>query len=172
MANLCIKTPSSASLVLIFQLMVLRPRPNLPGTQILVSTQRSQYIIWPCMVVWRGAKEVVWNVMYVLQVFGIVAHLQFLRNISRSWLSTPAADPLHKFPPLKYLQILHHSQKLLLSKKTLAGHLSPFLYGDCWYIKKMGPPPSMQFELATSPNTLGQTVARSLTLRSHAVWGG
>ena len=58
----------------------------------------------------------------VLQVFGIVAHLQFLRNISRSWLSTPAADPLHKFPPLKYLQILHHSQKLLLSKKTLSGH--------------------------------------------------
>ena len=58
----------------------------------------------------------------VLQVFGIVAHLQFLRNISRSWLSTPAADPLHKFPPLKYLQILHHSRKLLLSKKTLSGH--------------------------------------------------
>ena len=28
MANLCIKTPSSASLVLIFQLLVLRPRPN------------------------------------------------------------------------------------------------------------------------------------------------
>ena len=27
MANLCIKTPSSASLVLIFQLLVLRPRP-------------------------------------------------------------------------------------------------------------------------------------------------
>ena len=28
MANLCIKTPSSASYVLIFQLLVLRPRPN------------------------------------------------------------------------------------------------------------------------------------------------
>ena len=28
MANLCIKTPSSASLVLIFQLLVLRPRPS------------------------------------------------------------------------------------------------------------------------------------------------
>ena len=28
MANLCIKTPSSAILVLIFQLLVLRPRPN------------------------------------------------------------------------------------------------------------------------------------------------
>ena len=28
MANLCIKTPSSASWVLIFQLLVLRPRPN------------------------------------------------------------------------------------------------------------------------------------------------
>ena len=28
MANLCIKTPSSAILVLIFQLFVLRPRPN------------------------------------------------------------------------------------------------------------------------------------------------
>ena len=28
MANLAIKTPSSASLVLIFQLLVLRPRPN------------------------------------------------------------------------------------------------------------------------------------------------
>ena len=28
MANLCIKTPSSASLVLIFQLLVLRPRPT------------------------------------------------------------------------------------------------------------------------------------------------
>ena len=28
MANLCIKTPSSASLLLIFQLLVLRPRPN------------------------------------------------------------------------------------------------------------------------------------------------
>ena len=28
MANLCIKTPSSASLVLIFQLLVSRPRPN------------------------------------------------------------------------------------------------------------------------------------------------
>ena len=28
MTNLCIKTPSSASLVLIFQLLVLRPRPN------------------------------------------------------------------------------------------------------------------------------------------------
>ena len=28
MANLCIKTPSSASEVLIFQLLVLRPRPN------------------------------------------------------------------------------------------------------------------------------------------------
>ena len=28
MANLGIKTPSSASLVLIFQLLVLRPRPN------------------------------------------------------------------------------------------------------------------------------------------------
>ena len=28
MANLCIKTPSSAFLVLIFQLLVLRPRPN------------------------------------------------------------------------------------------------------------------------------------------------
>ena len=27
MANLCIKAPSSASLVLIFQLLVLRPRP-------------------------------------------------------------------------------------------------------------------------------------------------
>ena len=36
MANLCIKTPSSAILVLIFQLLVLRPRPNryrLPITQ-------------------------------------------------------------------------------------------------------------------------------------------
>ena len=29
MANLCIKTPSSAIQVLIFQLLVLRPRPNL-----------------------------------------------------------------------------------------------------------------------------------------------
>ena len=29
MANLCIKTPSSASLVLIFQLLVLRPRPTM-----------------------------------------------------------------------------------------------------------------------------------------------
>ena len=28
MANLCIKTPSSAILVLIFQLLVLRPRPT------------------------------------------------------------------------------------------------------------------------------------------------
>ena len=31
MANLCIKTPSSASLVLIFQLLVLRPRPIAQG---------------------------------------------------------------------------------------------------------------------------------------------
>ena len=31
MANLCIKTPSSAILVLIFQLLVLRPRPNEDG---------------------------------------------------------------------------------------------------------------------------------------------
>ena len=32
MANLCIKTPSSAILVLIFQLLVLRPRPSVhPG---------------------------------------------------------------------------------------------------------------------------------------------
>ena len=30
MANLCIKTPSSAILVLIFQLLVLRPRPSVP----------------------------------------------------------------------------------------------------------------------------------------------
>ena len=28
MANLCIKTPKSATYVLIFQLLVLRPRPN------------------------------------------------------------------------------------------------------------------------------------------------
>ena len=32
MANLCIKTPSSASLVLIFQLLVLRPRPSVHNT--------------------------------------------------------------------------------------------------------------------------------------------
>ena len=31
MANLCIKTPSSASLVLLFQLLVLRPRPTDPS---------------------------------------------------------------------------------------------------------------------------------------------
>ena len=31
MANLCIKTPSSAILVLIIQLLVLRPRPNDDG---------------------------------------------------------------------------------------------------------------------------------------------
>ena len=34
MANLCIKTPSSASLVLIFQLLVLRPRPNAHGAHV------------------------------------------------------------------------------------------------------------------------------------------
>ena len=31
MANLCIKTPSSATYVLKFQLLVLRPRPNGDG---------------------------------------------------------------------------------------------------------------------------------------------
>ena len=34
MANLCIKTPSSAILVLIFQLLVLRPRPTGQGGQV------------------------------------------------------------------------------------------------------------------------------------------
>ena len=34
MANLCIKAPSSASLVLIFQLLVLRPRPNVDATKL------------------------------------------------------------------------------------------------------------------------------------------
>ena len=34
MANLCIKTPKSATYVLIFQLLVLRPRPNV---QLLIS---------------------------------------------------------------------------------------------------------------------------------------
>ena len=34
MANLCIKTPSSAIQVLIFQLLVLRPRPNVHGNNV------------------------------------------------------------------------------------------------------------------------------------------
>ena len=40
MANLCIKTPSSAILVLIFQLLVLRPRPH-------QHFQRPQHCHWP-----------------------------------------------------------------------------------------------------------------------------
>ena len=36
MANLCIKTPSSAIQVLIFQLLVLRPRPSLQFTKLLI----------------------------------------------------------------------------------------------------------------------------------------
>ena len=51
MANLCIKTPSSAILVLIFQLLVLRPRPNvgrmrrLPGQRDL----RAAAMAAPCV---------------------------------------------------------------------------------------------------------------------------
>ena len=36
MANLCIKTPSSASKVLIFQLLVLRPRPTVDINHLIV----------------------------------------------------------------------------------------------------------------------------------------
>ena len=36
MANLCIKTPSSAIQVLIFQLLVLRPRPNVQRQRIII----------------------------------------------------------------------------------------------------------------------------------------
>ena len=40
MANLCIKTPSSAIQVLIFQLLVLRPRPNITISQVIILTVR------------------------------------------------------------------------------------------------------------------------------------
>ena len=39
MANLCIKTPSSAILVLIFQLLVLRPRPSVEVTPRLMQAE-------------------------------------------------------------------------------------------------------------------------------------
>ena len=38
MANLCIKTPSSAIQVLIFQLLVLRPRPILGPTLLILGS--------------------------------------------------------------------------------------------------------------------------------------
>ena len=44
MANLCIKTPSSAILVLIFQLLVLRPRPNLQCILNNILTKRSHFV--------------------------------------------------------------------------------------------------------------------------------
>ena len=46
MANLCIKTPSSASLVLIFQLLVLRPRPSVDGHTITLKMQTIKQYLW------------------------------------------------------------------------------------------------------------------------------
>ena len=39
MANLCIKTPSSAILVLIFQLLVLRPRPSVHANLVALTNE-------------------------------------------------------------------------------------------------------------------------------------
>ena len=39
MANLCIKTPNSASLVLIFQLLVLRPRPSVHANLVALTNE-------------------------------------------------------------------------------------------------------------------------------------
>ena len=49
MANLCIKTPSSAILVLIFQLLVLRPRPNVEAMKLNLgpdSEARFDQVLW------------------------------------------------------------------------------------------------------------------------------
>ena len=45
MANLCIKTPSSASLVLIFQLLVLRPRKSDAFDAKIVNTRLTKIFI-------------------------------------------------------------------------------------------------------------------------------
>ena len=50
MATLAIKTPSSASLVLIFQLLVLKPRPNIYATAFnsicLVFSMKLEYLVF------------------------------------------------------------------------------------------------------------------------------
>ena len=90
----------------------------------------------------------------VFLVFGIVAHLQFLRNISRSWLSTPAADPLHKFPPLKYLQILHHRQRKLFQDTFV----SVPLWGLLIHKANAPPPPHPRCSLSWNSRNLSKHV--------------
>ena len=51
MANLCIKTPSSAILVLIFQLLVLRPRPIVDVVMCVGASIRNH---GGCGVAWAG----------------------------------------------------------------------------------------------------------------------